>query len=125
MSVPIRDFHHSLLALALGLPPVGLVGEVVALGTKAAKGEAGKEDIAALDAKVAEMRHRGDVIATHPVLGGRHQLRILPEHGPGPIARNARLRHSTGGRSTGAVPFDVEVRDLSCYEAAYGLGGAR
>ena len=26
---------------------------------------------------------------THPVLGGRHPLRILPEHGPGPIARNA------------------------------------
>ena len=32
-----------------------------------------------------EMRHRGQVVATHPVLGGRHQLRILPEHGPGPI----------------------------------------
>ena len=72
-----------------------------------------------------EMRHRGDVVATHPVLGGRHQLRILPEHGPGPIARNTRLRYSTGGRSIGAVPFDVEVCDLSCYEAAYGLGGAQ
>ena len=71
-----------------------------------------------------EMRHRGQVVATHPVLGGRHQLRILPEHGPGPIARNARLRYSTGESSTGAVPLDVEVRDLACYEAAYGLGGA-
>ena len=38
-----------------------------------------------------QMRHRGQVVATHPVLGGRHQLRILPEHGPGPIARNARV----------------------------------
>ena len=44
-----------------------------------------------------QMRHRGQVVATHPVLGGRHQLRILPEHGPGPIARNARVRYSTGG----------------------------
>ena len=71
-----------------------------------------------------EMRHRGQRVATHPVLGGRHQLRILPEHGPGPIARNARARYSTAGRSTGATPLDVEVRDLACYEAAYGLGGA-
>ena len=53
-----------------------------------------------------EMRHRGQVVATHPVLGGRHQLRILPDHGPGPIARNARARYSTGGRSTGAIPLD-------------------
>ena len=71
-----------------------------------------------------EMRRRGQVVATHPVLGGRHQFRILPEHGPGAIARNARLRYSTGGRSTGAVPLDVEIRDLACYEAACGLGGA-
>ena len=71
-----------------------------------------------------EMRRRGEVVATHPVLGGRHQFRILPEHGPGAIARNARLRYSTGGRSTGAVPLDVEIRDLACYEAACGLGGA-
>ena len=46
------------------------------------------------------------------------------DHGPGAIARNARLRYSTGGRSTGAVPLDVEIRDLACYEAACGLGGA-
>ena len=71
-----------------------------------------------------EMRRRGEVVATHPVLGGRHQFRILPEHGPGAIARNAPLRYSTGGRSTGAVPLDVEIRDLACYEAACGLGGA-
>ena len=30
-------------------------------------------------------------------------LRLLPEHGPGPIGRNARLRYSTGGRSTAAI----------------------
>ena len=72
-----------------------------------------------------QMRHRGQLIATHPVLEGRHQLRILPEHGPGPIARNARVRYSTGGRSTDAVPLDVEIRDLAYYETAYGLGGAQ
>jgi len=72
-----------------------------------------------------QMRHRGQLIATHPVLEGRHQLRILPEHGPGPIARNARVRYSTGGHSTDAVPLDVEIRDLACYETAYGLGGAQ
>ena len=72
-----------------------------------------------------QMRHRGQLVATHPVLGGRHQLRILPEHGPGPIARNARVRYSTGGHSTDAVPLDVEIRDLACYETAYGLGGAQ
>ena len=74
---------------------------------------------------VLQMRHRGQVVATHPVLEGRRQLRILPEHGPGPIARNARSRYSTSGRSTAAVPLDVEVRDLACYETAYGLGGAQ
>ncbi len=68
-----------------------------------------------------EMRHRG-LVATHPVFGGRQQLRILPEHGRGPIAPNARVRYSTGRGSTGAPPLDVEVRDLACYEAAYGLG---
>ena len=51
-----------------------------------------------------QMRHRGQVVATHPVLGGRHQLRILPEHGPGPIARNARVRYSTGGCSDRGDP---------------------
>ncbi len=72
-----------------------------------------------------EMRHRGEVIASHPVPAVRHQLRVLPEHGPGAIARNARLRYSTTGSSTGTLPCKVEVRDLSCYEAAYGLGGAQ
>ena len=76
------------------------------------------------DGPLPQSAFRGQVVATHPVLGGRHQFRILPEHGPGAIARNARLRYSTGGCSTGAVPLDVEVRNLTCYEAAYGLGGA-
>ena len=30
-----------------------------------------------------------------------------------------------GGRSTGSMPFDVEVREHPCYEAAYRLGCAQ
>jgi transposase len=63
--------------------------------------------------------HRDHEVATHPVLSGSHQFRILPEHGPGATARTARHRRSTwrepAGRS-GALP-EVEVRDLACYEA--------
>jgi hypothetical protein len=60
-------------------------------------------------------------VITHPELPGRHQLRILPEHGPGASARTARSRHSTppGHRSASALPM-VEVRDLALYEALLG-----
>jgi hypothetical protein len=61
-------------------------------------------------------------VTTHPVLPGRHQFRILPEHGPGASARIARQRRSaTSERATGpgALP-EVEVRDLVCYEALCG-----
>jgi len=65
--------------------------------------------------------HRGGLVVEHPELAGRHQLRILPEHGPGAIARTARARRSTGSTppSAGLAPV-VEVRDLALYEA---LGG--
>ena len=33
---------------------------------------------------------RGDPVATHPVLIGRHQPAIAPGHGPGAVARNGR-----------------------------------
>jgi hypothetical protein len=51
-----------------------------------------------------------------------HQFRILPEHGPGAIARTARQRQSTPHRSESAArPLpEVEVRDLACYEALLG-----
>ena len=62
--------------------------------------------------------HRGQLVVTHAVLPGQHQLRILPEHGPGAIARTARQRPST---PAGAGPRpgypEVEVRDLAIYEA--------
>ena len=50
-----------------------------------------------------------------------------PESMPNRVAGRALTTTRPPGRnlpSAGAVPFDVEVRDLACYEAAYGLGGA-
>ena len=72
--------------------------------------------------------HRDREVATHPVLSGTHQFRILPEHGPGAMARITRQRRSTRSEPAtrlGALP-EVEVRDLACYEAVCGeRGGAR
>lgn len=62
--------------------------------------------------------HRGAAVAEHDALSGQYQMRILPEHGPGAVARTARRRHSSplpsGARD--AEP-DVEVRDLAVYES--------
>lgn len=65
--------------------------------------------------------HRGTCMAEHPELAGRHQLRILPEHGPGAIARTARHRRSTAPTRgpLGGEPV-VEVRDLALYDALLG-----
>lgn len=65
------------------------------------------------------IRHRGAVVAEHPVLAGRHQLSVQPEHGPGAASRNARKRHATpAARSAAALDLsrEVEVRDLAIYE---------
>jgi hypothetical protein len=63
--------------------------------------------------------HRDRFVASHSLLRGKHQLRILPEHGPGAFSRVQRRRRSSpvGERSAGGgrVP-DVEVRDLAVYE---------
>jgi hypothetical protein len=67
-----------------------------------------------------EIGHRGTVVATHPELPGKYQLRVLPEHGPGAIARTARQQPSTPGVPPpgGRPPLpEVEVRDLAVYEA--------
>lgn len=63
--------------------------------------------------------HRGALVADHPELPGKHQFRVLPEHGPGAIARTARQRHSTRWALSGTGPAfpDVEVRDLGVYDA--------
>ncbi len=62
--------------------------------------------------------HRGTLVAEHPELPGKYQLRILPEHGPGAIARTARrLRSSRSPMSSASTAFaEVEVRDLAVYD---------
>jgi hypothetical protein len=69
--------------------------------------------------------HHGNVVARHQVLTGQHQLVILPEHGPGVLARIARQRRSTlpgHGRPLSAPP-EVDHRDLACYDAVCQPGG--
>jgi transposase len=67
-----------------------------------------------------QMWHRGTVVAEHEGLPGKYQVRILPEHGPGAIARNPRHERSTpvshGAGRRSALP-EVEIRDLAVYEA--------
>jgi hypothetical protein len=61
--------------------------------------------------------HHGRCVAEHPLLEGHYQLRILPEHGPGAIARNTRQRYGLAGAvSIPPYPGEVEVRDLTLYE---------
>jgi transposase len=63
------------------------------------------------------IHHRGRCVAEHPLLSAQHQLRILPEHGPGAIARNVRQRFAlAGAASVPAYQNDVQVRDLALYE---------
>jgi transposase len=68
-----------------------------------------------------QISHRGALVAEHPVLAGRYQLSVRPEHGPGAAARNARKRYSDGAANEpNAAAADllhaVEVRDLAIYE---------
>jgi transposase len=64
-----------------------------------------------------QISHRGQVVAEHPVLTGRHQLQVDPAHGPGAAARNARTRFSAPASAPAAHGVHaVEVRDLEVYE---------
>ncbi len=66
-----------------------------------------------------QIAHGGHLVAEHDELAGKHQMRILPEHGPGAIARTARRGRSSpfsDHAERGALP-DVEIRDLGIYEA--------
>jgi transposase len=67
--------------------------------------------------------HRGQLVVTHALLPGQHQLHILPEHGPGAIARTARQRASTPA-AAGLRPQypEVEIRDLAIYETLISRG---
>jgi transposase len=73
-------------------------------------------EIQARDGKLL-IWHRGRAVAEHPLVDGQHELRILPEHGPGAIARNTRHRFGLAGTPT-LPPYvnEVEIRDLSLYE---------
>ena len=68
------------------------------------------------------IHYRGDLVAEHPVLAGRHQLSVLPAHGPGAVVRNTRRRFAQGQQGApqdgmpGAASEPVEVRDLAVYE---------
>ena len=63
------------------------------------------------------VRHRGAVVAEHAMLAGRGQFSVLPEHGPGAAARNARQRYPAPRASAPADPArEVQVRDLAVYE---------
>jgi hypothetical protein len=65
--------------------------------------------------------HRGALVAEHPELLGKHQVRILPEHSPGASARTARQRHSSAPAARNASsPPVVEIRDLAVYDALLG-----
>jgi transposase len=66
-----------------------------------------------------QIRYRGDLVAEHAILVGRHQVRVCPEHGPGAVARNARhpaARNRPGGTGTPRPEAVVEVRDLAVYD---------
>jgi transposase len=63
------------------------------------------------------INYAGQLVAEHPVLAGRYQLSVLPEHGPGATARNARRRFTEAISDTPAPSAEVvEVRDLAVYE---------
>ena len=69
-----------------------------------------------------QIRHRGELVAEHPVLPSRHALSVMPEHGPGAATRNARTRYADSARLLGPAAdagerFSVvEQRDLAVYE---------
>jgi transposase len=65
-----------------------------------------------------QISHQNQLVAVHRLLAGRHQLSILPEHGPGATVRNVRRRFTEPASTPRAVanPQEVEVRDLAVYE---------
>jgi transposase len=73
------------------------------------------------------IRHRGRLVAEHPVLAGRAQLSVRPEHGPGAASRNSRKRYAGAVRELGghpaqrAVEREVEIRDLAIYDTLFGV----
>jgi transposase len=74
------------------------------------------------------IHHRGRLVATHAELPGRHGLAVLPEHGPGPAVRNARMRRPSQTSAPASLAADavaVEQRDLATYDELLAAGGVR
>ena len=68
-----------------------------------------------------QILHQGELVAEHPMLAGRHQLRVNPAHGPGAVARNARKRFAEAPAAPAVdlkahALLGVEVRDLAVYD---------
>ena len=72
-----------------------------------------------------QILHHGRTVACHPELAGKYQVRVVPEHGPGAVARTQRQRGSTPRAADTIRPLvaDVEIRDLATYEALCAAGG--
>jgi len=91
--------------------PFGLIGKTV--------------EVQAKDGQV-RITHRGRCVAAHEQRQGRHELAILPEHGPGAVARNVRSRFADGPRlRPDPRLLEVEVRDLALYERLADVAEAR
>jgi transposase len=74
------------------------------------------------------IHHRGKLVAAHAELPGRHGLVVLPEHGPGAVARNARMRRASPSSSAPSFTTEaaaVEQRDLATYDELLASGGVR
>jgi transposase len=72
------------------------------------------------------IRSQGQLVADHEELRGRYQVRLLPEHGPGAIARNPRqprLQAVDRPVHGWSAPL-IEPRDLAIYDACAQAGGA-
>lgn len=69
--------------------------------------------------------HQDRCVVAHPELTGKYQVRILPEHGPGALARNPRRIPSSLPDRSRRFPElpEVEERDLSTYEQLASAGG--
>lgn len=68
------------------------------------------------------VRHRGQVVAQHPMLTGRAQMSVHPGHGPGAVARNARKRYAdlaelpAFNEPVMDAGREVQVRELAIYD---------
>jgi hypothetical protein len=63
------------------------------------------------------LTHRGPVVTEHEELLGKYLVRILPEYGPGAIARTARRVQSSlvADRAGRRACPEVEIRDCEIY----------